>query len=43
MNGAPGGGGGMNAPGGSIPMNGLGGKGWPGMRAGRGGEAGSPS
>jgi len=43
MNGAPGGGGGMNNPGGGIPIKGLGGKCWPGISAGRGGEMGSPS
>jgi len=42
MNGAPGGGGGMNNPGGGIPIKGLGGKCWPGISAGRG-EMGSPS
>jgi len=43
MNGAPGGGGGMNNPGGGIPIKGLGGKCWPGISAGRGEEMGSPS
>lgn len=43
INGVPGGGGGINTPSGGIPMKGLGGKGWPGISAGTGGEAGNPS